>query len=197
MLVVDSLTAASQRSKGKDVFGEDYSRIRVLKEMCHKFNIAGVLIHHTNKRTAEDEDAINLIAGTGGLSAAADSVLILSRRKGEKILSFRSRCTDQEDMRMVMDWDKGGWRVEGKVIQGTTQTRAQIISALEQHGLCTPKDLAAHLGKTDDAVHKLLSRMLTDGQVTKCGEGKNTKYSAVPLFRRKPGEPFPDGLVPI
>jgi len=198
MLVVDSLTAASRRSNGRgDLYGEDYDRIEALKKICHESNIAGVLIHHTNKRSAEDEDAINLLAGTGGLAAASDSVLVLVRTKGQKVLKFRSRCIEQDDLQMVMDWDNGGWHVEGRAVDATTQQRAQIVSALEANGPCTPKELAERVGKAADAVHKLLARMLEKGTVTKCGEGKNTKYAAVPRFGRKPGEPFVTDTIPI
>ncbi len=65
LLVVDSLTAASRRNSGRgDVYGEDYGPVGALKRICHDHGIAGVLIHHTNKRSAEDEDAINLLAAT-------------------------------------------------------------------------------------------------------------------------------------
>ena len=179
------------------MYGEDYDRVEALKHICHDHGIAGVLIHHTNKRSAENEDAINLLAGTGGLAAASDPVLILVRREGQRFLKFRSRCTDQEDLAMVMDWDNGGWRVEGRAVDATTQQRAQLISALEEFGACSPSELAARIGKNVEAVKKMLNRMHEKGAVTKNGEGKLTKYAAVPRFGRKPGEPFDPDAVPF
>jgi hypothetical protein len=199
MLVVDSLTAASRRSRGRgDVYGEDYDRVEALKRICHERELSGIVIHHTNKRSAEDEDAINLLAGTGGLAAASDSVLVLVRTaQGQRILKFRSRCTDQEDLAMVMDWDNGGWRVEARAVDATTQERAQLLTALETGGSCTPTGLANRTGKTPNAVKLLLKKMLEKGMVTKQDEGKNTKYAAVPRFGRKPGESFGDDSVPF
>jgi DNA-binding MarR family transcriptional regulator len=98
---------------------------------------------------------------------------------------------------MVMDWDNGGWRVEGRALDATTQQRAQLLSALEQFGPSTPTELSERIGKTANAVKQLLARMLEKGMVSKVAQGRNTRYAAVPKFGREPGEPFEDHSVPF
>ena len=61
----------------------DYRDIGVLKALADRHRIAVLLIHHLRK--LNDDDPMNMISGTTGLSGATDSNFVLRRSKrGEK-----------------------------------------------------------------------------------------------------------------
>ena len=79
LVVIDTLQRI--RSAGNDVnpYASDYRDIGVLKALADRRRIAILLVHHLRKLS--DDDPMNMISGTTGLSGATDSNFVLRKSK--------------------------------------------------------------------------------------------------------------------
>mgnify|MGYP001213195809 FL=1 len=68
------------RSKNKDTtYANDYQEIEELKRLKDKLKISLLLVHHLRKQG--DNDPLNKISGTTGISGAVDTTFILGKSK--------------------------------------------------------------------------------------------------------------------
>lgn len=78
LVVVDTLVRARRpRGGNEDWYCYDYASIEPLKALADRFRMA-VVVHHLNKSQGAT-DPFDLISGSNGLAACADSTLILAR----------------------------------------------------------------------------------------------------------------------
>ena len=99
----------------------DYRDISVLKALADKHHIAILLIHHLRKMN--DDDPMNMISGTTGISGATDSNFVLKERRrgsGEATLYCTGRDIEYRELPLVFDKSGYTWRltepVEGERI---------------------------------------------------------------------------------
>lgn len=78
-MVVDTLQRIRAAGNEANPYASDYRDIGVLKSLADRRHIAVLLIHHLRKMN--DEDPMNMISGTTGLSGAIDSNFVLRRSK--------------------------------------------------------------------------------------------------------------------
>jgi len=95
------------RSTSKDHnYANDYSDLRILKDLADKYGIAILLIHYLRKEY--DKDPFNRISGTTGIQGAVDSSFILvEEARGSKVatLSFVGRDIDYREIKLERDED--------------------------------------------------------------------------------------------
>lgn len=78
LVVIDTFQMI--RSKNKDTtYANDYQEIEELKRLADKLKISLLLVHHLRKQG--DNDPLNKISGTTGISGAVDTTFILDRSK--------------------------------------------------------------------------------------------------------------------
>ena len=76
---VDVLETFRSRARGNDnYYASDYETTKALQAIASETSIAILIIHHVRKGAA-DNDPIDKISGTLGLSGGSDSLLILDR----------------------------------------------------------------------------------------------------------------------
>ena len=93
LVVIDTLQRI--RAVGSEVnpYASDYRDIGVLKTLADRHRIAILLIHHLRK--LNDDDPMNMISGTTGLSGATDSNFVLRKNKrGENTATLY--CTGRD-----------------------------------------------------------------------------------------------------
>ena len=102
-------------------YANDYRDISVLKALADKHHIAILLIHHLRKMN--DDDPMNMISGTTGISGATDSNFVLKERRrgsGEATLYCTGRDIEYRELPLVFDKSGYTWRltepVEGERI---------------------------------------------------------------------------------
>src|SRR5207253_2410981 len=82
MVVIDTMGRfRSTRSKGGDVFQQDYDFGARLKRLADDHRIALVILHHLSKRQCEDP--FDQVSGTIAVTASADATLLLQRQRGK------------------------------------------------------------------------------------------------------------------
>lgn len=78
LVVIDTFQMI--RSKNKDTtYANDYQEIEELKRLADKLKISFLLVHHLRKQG--DNDPLNKISGTTGISGAVDTTFILDKSK--------------------------------------------------------------------------------------------------------------------
>lgn len=79
-IVIDTLQKVRDNSSSaSSMYGRDYEDIDILKNLADKFQISILLIHHLRK--ANDNDPINMISGSTGITGSADTNFVLQKDK--------------------------------------------------------------------------------------------------------------------
>lgn len=108
MVILDTLGRISDEKKG-DLYAEDYQLGAALQSLAFAHEIAILVVHHSNK--ASTSKGINRVSGTSGVTAAADTVLVIER-KNDKIPKANLFVTgrDTTDQEILLDWKAAsGW----------------------------------------------------------------------------------------
>ena len=79
LVVIDTLQRIRSTGNEANPYANDYRDIGVLKALADRHRIAVLLIHHLRKMN--DDDPMNMISGTTGLSGATDSNFVLRKSK--------------------------------------------------------------------------------------------------------------------
>lgn len=115
VVMVDVL--AKVRGGGDEKAGmyqADYAAVSILKEIADDYGIGVLVTHHDRKKT--DEDFLNMVSGTKGVTGAADTILYLTRERGSTGGLMRVESRDVEDCQYQMEFmrDTGRWHIVTK-----------------------------------------------------------------------------------
>ena len=104
LIVIDTLQNIRMVSDGSNSYADDYRELKILREISNKHNIAILLVHHLRK--SKDDDPMNMLSGTTGISGAVDTVFILNRKKRtEKIATLFCSGRDIESKEFSLEMD--------------------------------------------------------------------------------------------
>lgn len=78
LIVIDTLQKIRDIIPDTNSYASDYRDLSSLKNLADSHHIAILLIHHLRKM--KDDDPMNMISGTTGLSGATDSNFVLKRK---------------------------------------------------------------------------------------------------------------------
>ena len=93
LVVIDTLQRVRGTGSDSNSYANDYQDIGLLKKLADKRHIAILLIHHLRK--LHDDDPMNMISGSTGLSGAADSTFVL--QKNSRLANVASlHCTGRD-----------------------------------------------------------------------------------------------------
>lgn len=144
LVVIDTLQCIRAAGNEANPYASDYRDIGVLKSLADRHRIAVLLIHHLRKMN--DEDPMNMISGTTGLSGATDSNFVLRRSKrGESTAALY--CTGRDipyrELSLEFDSESHIWNLLSDDCGEAEQPCGRIpflLSALlrEQPKICAP-----------------------------------------------------------
>ena len=93
LVVIDTLQRVRGTGSDSNLYANDYQDIGLLKRLADRRQIAILLIHHLRK--LHDDDPMNMISGSTGLSGAADSTFVL--QKNSRLVNVASlHCTGRD-----------------------------------------------------------------------------------------------------
>ena len=93
LVVIDTLQRVRSTGGDSNLYANDYQDIGLLKKLADNQHIAILLIHHLRK--LHDDDPMNMISGSTGLSGAADSTFVL--QKHSRLANIASlHCTGRD-----------------------------------------------------------------------------------------------------
>jgi hypothetical protein len=188
LIVIDTLAKLrSAQSSRKSPYDLDYEAVSGLHAIAHKHQVAIVMVHHTRK--AEADDVFDTVSGTLGLTGAADSILVFTKKSGKAVLHARGR--DIEDAQIALQFDPSccRWISFGDAADVfVSDERARILEALDKiTGAVSPAELMLATGiKNRNSIDILLLKMVREGQIEKPSRGR---YLARGKIGKKDHEP--------
>ena len=100
LIVIDTLQKIRDIVPDNNSYANDYRDLSSLKRLADKHHIAILLIHHLRKM--KDDDPMNMISGTTGLSGATDSNFVL-KRKDRNSPHAELHCTGRDIESRVLE----------------------------------------------------------------------------------------------
>lgn len=104
LIVIDTLQNIRSDSGSANPYANDYRELTVLRELAYRNKIAILCVHHLRKM--KDDDPMNMLSGTTGLSGVVDTVFILDKRKrtdSEATLFCTGRDIESVELRLELD----------------------------------------------------------------------------------------------
>ncbi|RWP04749.1 AAA family ATPase [Mesorhizobium sp.] len=164
LVVIDVLQRVKPPGNAnQNSYESDYATLSGLQHWATEHGIAVVALHHTKKGGAEDP--LEALSGSNGLSACADTTLVLDRDQNGVTLYVRGR--DVEEKESALKFTAGYWTVIGEASEvRRTDERSVIVQFLGgNREPITPTDLAAALGWKPNNTKQLLFKMAQKGEV--------------------------------
>ena len=171
LIVIDVLQRIKPPgSMARNAYENDYSTWAPLQHWATEHGIAVLGLHHTKKGGADDP--LEALSGSNGLSACADTTLVLDSDQNGKTLYVRGRDVEEKETALI--FAGGFWSILGEASDvRRSDERIQIIAALTDHGEpMTPAELSTATGKPGLSVRQLLFKMAKSGEVYKAGGGR-------------------------
>lgn len=171
LVVIDVLQRIKPAGNpARNSYENDYAAWAPLQKWATEHGIAVVGLHHTKKGGADDP--LEALSGSNGLSACADTTLVLDRDQNGTTLYVRGRDIDEKET--ALDFTAGLWTVKGEAADvRRSSERGNIAVTLEQATEpMSPSELADVTGMKNGNIRKLLFQMSKAGEVKKSGRGR-------------------------
>ena len=151
-------------------YESDYSALAGLQRWATERAVAVVALHHTRKGGADDP--LEALSGSNGLSACADTTLVLDRDQNGITLYVRGR--DVEEKESALKFLSGNWELIGEAAEiRRTDERSAILSALLiADEPISPQELTIATGMARNNINQLLFKMAKAGEVQKTRRGR-------------------------
>lgn len=156
--------------RSRNAYENDYSIWSEMQQWATTNSIAVIGLHHTRKGGADDP--LEAVSGSNGLSAVADTTLVLDRDSNGTTLYVRGR--DVEETETALKFTGGLWEVLGDASEvQMSASRRQIMETLKDAGEpMSPAEIATVANMKRGNVDRLLRKMLSAGKIIKTSRGK-------------------------
>jgi RecA-family ATPase len=171
LVVVDVLQRVKPAGNpNQNSYESDYAALAGLQRWATDCRVAVVALHHTRKGGADDP--LEALSGSNGLSACADTTLVLDRDQNGITLYVRGR--DVEEKESALTFAGGAWIVTGQAADvRRSNERGNILAVLEEAAdPMSPTELADVTGMKNGNIRRLLLAMGKAGEVRKSGRGR-------------------------
>jgi len=198
LVVIDTVARFRDRGAGQgNAYDEDYAAMAAVQALALRRGVAVLGITHTRKPkgkgAGDDEDPLDEVQNSTGMTGAADAVLVLKRPRGtrEGTLFITGRDLEERTLRIGMDPEFCLWSIrdfnaddpdDAIVSQDWKKVRQAIRKA--GHGL-SPVELAQVLNKDANAISCMLGRMKRAGVLQPEGYGRWTLPEGAPQEARQ------------
>lgn len=168
-----------QQDTSGGLYQADYEALEPLKEIADEYGIGVVVTHHDRKKT--DEDFVNMVSGTKGVTGAADTILYLTRDRGSTSGKLRVESRDVEEATYAMEFDrpKGRWQIVDKLEAGAETAEGRPVSTIGRvqqiiraRGESSTVDLARALDLDPRGIRRTLTTAQQDGQLAQTSDGR-------------------------
>lgn len=161
-------------SRNPNVYQQDYRDMGEFHELAQRRNICLLLIHHTRKQEASD--VIDLISGSTGIVGAADTLIILQRKRTELLgtLAVTGRdIIDDGEFAVSFDKETGKWTMLGEAKEVKSQSAQDTVFQflLSQDDPVSPTDISNELEIPFGSVKVTLNRLKKKGSVENPARG--------------------------
>jgi len=175
LVIIDTLQKfRTPKTKNGDIYAADYAAMEGLKLLADDYSVQFLVIHH-NRKTSKDNSSVDWVdnfLGTTGLSGAADTLLSLTRARGQwqNMAIFKFTGRDVEERELALELNEFGWILKGDAAEfNLTEKERCIVNFLKEKGSKTPKEIADALGLNNHILRTELQRMADKGKLSKTG----------------------------
>lgn len=133
LIVIDTLQRIRSSSNDANPYASDYRDLGILKELADKHHIAILLIHHLRKMN--DDDPMNMISGTTGISGATDTNFVLRKSKRSSntaTLYCTGRDIEYRELSLEFDSTDHVWKLREDSVEQPTQTQDELVFFLSE-----------------------------------------------------------------
>jgi hypothetical protein len=165
-----------------NLYQADYEAASLLQAIAVTHGVAVVALYHTRK--AEASDFVESVQGTFGTAAAADTIVVVKRARGEAdaTLHITGRDVIEQELALRFAPDAGTWELLGDAGEYTLgETRKKIVETITSHGSLSPKQLSDLADVEHELAKKTMQRMFHDGQLAADKGVYSLPVPAVPL----------------
>ena len=139
LLVVDTLERIRDTIMDKSIYSCDYRDMMTLREITDKYNLTMLLIHHTRKMN--DDDPINMLSGSTGLTGSVDGIFVLQKEKrisNKAMLTIANRDTDEFCFDLEFNRENCMWLFKGNHDENENKPKAtkEDMQASKNEWLC-------------------------------------------------------------
>lgn len=177
-VLVDVLAKVRSHPKSDaPLYQVDYDAIGALKDIADDHGISVIVTHHDRKKA--DDDFLNMVSGTKGITGAADTILYLTRKRGSTEGEMKLESRDVEECKFQMEFHKaaGRWHVLNR-IEGNDDTPKDTTAGYERlrrmiaaRGDSSAEDLARIVDTDVRAVRKTLKLGEEEGVLGQTSNG--------------------------
>lgn len=173
-VVVDTFARAVGVSDLNDM-AETTTALKGLQELATRRRVSVVVVHHTNKMGGDD--FLDTVAGSTGLTAVADGIMVLKRKRGEHTATLQVVHRDlgaERNIALAWDHELACWQATGDAASLRREHDArdilQAIRALTQLGeAATPAKIGEIVERNRGSVFRDLPDLLTRGLILRVG----------------------------
>jgi hypothetical protein len=193
-VVIDTLGKAMPLTlQGETVYQRDYRVMGELKQLCDAEPGAGIIVNHHDRKASAD-DFVDFVSGTNGLAGGADTIMVLSRDRGENAGLLRVTGRDIPEGAYALTLIPGTWwRLDGanleeaaaaarsaKVSAGLGDKSAAIVAYIGQHpeGV-RADDVTTAFEMTTNAARVYLGRLHESRRIERQHRGLYTPVASV------------------
>lgn len=180
LIIIDTLMKFLKISDSND-YTETVRAVSGLKKFADDNNISIIVVHHTKK--AQSDDYVNNVLGSTGITGTADTIITISRKRGQAdaVLNITGRDVEEKEIGMSFDKSNCKWSILGDM-QGIAETRERqdILDLLKvSKRALKVSDIAILLGKGDSKevknnIRQLLFKLTNSGHIKNAARGEYT-----------------------
>ncbi len=177
LVIIDTLGKIRPASAKKDLYQQDYKIIGNLKDIADHFKVPMVVVHHMRKMGSED--IFEKVSGTYGLTGAADTILVLDRKRESDLASLKITGRDIEEGSYSLKFEKENctWKFTDEVVDkpqlnGMSGEVVELIN--NNNGSMESKDIVSNLtkkGHKESSVRWWLSELVKKKILSRDGRG--------------------------
>ena len=191
LIVIDTLGRVMPPAmQGEGAYQRDYRVGAALKARADAHPGLSVIVLHHDRKAAAD-DFVDSVSGTHGLAGAADSIIVLARRRqaADAALKITGRDVPENEYALTIS-DGMRWQASGGSLaaaadrarqrgdaQALSPTMTEVLAAVRDH----PEGIRAGdlTGRFGGAVYTYLARLADAGRIDKLERGLYTTVSEV------------------
>ena len=193
LVIVDTMHHVLPEFNTGTKYDQDYNKLMPVQQMVRDLGISMILVTHTRKMIDVD-NPFNMIQGSVGVQAACDTMLMLTKQDGDKVLHINGREVLASEIAVeIREGVFVGTSLEERQENKLSDVRAEIIQMLkdaEPDGL-TLKSIIEGVDRSKENVKLTVRRMKQDGQIYqpkargnyfyKDPEGFESEFMDIPL----------------
>lgn len=195
LVILDTLGKVMPDSRlGESSYQRDYRVAGRLKQVCDDNTGMAILVLHHDRKAVTD-DFVDAVSGTNGIAGAADTIIVLARKRTEDTGLLKITGRDVDENEYAVQTAGGVWSIIGNDLAAAAAKASEIgatVNLSDDHAKVVhlvgnqlagtrAKDVVNLLGCTNDNARQILVRLEEAGRIRKLDRGLYGPVTSVTL----------------